>query len=109
MPGEEIYELYIDRSRPRRYRWRVSADYMASFCRNYSGIASTSTSGGEAGKFEGRCPRGRNRSAQSRQTGRRGPLWWRTATRSKALTEIDDKLAEDNAVGRIGPRLGETD
>jgi len=110
MPGEEIYELYIDSFTPETIPMARLADYTASFAELLGHREHVHFGRLETGKFEGLLPVWTNRSAQSRQNGSmRSAMGGGPQPARKALTEIDDKLAEDNAVGRILPRYGKAD
>src|SRR5664280_1922907 len=101
MPGEEVYELYIDAFTPETIPMARLADYMASFA-ELLGY-------GEHVHFGKPKPGSLRVAARVDEIARRkvdkrvdevryggGPQ-----PAQKALRDLDDKLAEDNAVGRI--------
>jgi hypothetical protein len=101
MPGEEVYELYIDAFTPETIPMARLADYMASFA-ELLGY-------GEHVHFGKLKPGSLSVAARVDEIARRkvdkrvdevryggGPQ-----PAQKALRDLDDKLAEDNAVGRI--------
>jgi len=101
MPGEQVYELYIDAFTPETIPMARLADYMASFA-ELLGY-------GEHVHFGKLKPGSLSVAARVDEIARRkvdkrvdevryggGPQ-----PAQKALRDLDDKLAEDNAVGRI--------
>ena len=101
MPGEEIYELYIDSFTPETIPMARLADYMANFAEllghrehvHFGRLKPGSLS--VAARVDEIAQRKVDKRVDEVRYGG-GPQPAR-----KALTEIDDKLAEDNAVGRI--------
>jgi hypothetical protein len=101
MPGEEVYELYIDSFTPETIPMARLADYMANFAEllgNCEHVHFGSLKPGSL-SLDARVDEIAQRKVDRRVDEVRyggGPQPAR-----KALREIDDKLAEDNAVGRI--------
>ena len=101
MPGEETYELYIDAFTPETISMARLAEYMASFAEllgyreqvHFEKLRQGSL--GIAAKAESVAQRKVDRRIDEVRYGQ-GPQAAR-----KAFEDIDDKLAEDNAVGRI--------
>ena len=101
MPGEEIYELYIDSFTPETIPMARLADYMASFAELLGHSEHVHFGKLKAGSLSvaARVDEIAERKVEKRVDEVRyggGPQPAR-----KAFREIDDKLAEDNAVGRI--------
>jgi hypothetical protein len=101
MPGEEVYELYIDFFTPETIPMARLAEYMASFADllghrehvHFGELKPGSLS--VAARVDEIAQRKVDKRVDEVRYGG-GPL-----PAQKALRDIDDKLAEDNALGRI--------
>ena len=101
MPGEEVYELYIDSFTPETIPMARLADYMASFAellghREHVHFGELKPGSLRVGARVDEIARRKvdKRVDEVRYGGGPQPAL-------KALRDLDDKLAEDNAVGRI--------
>jgi hypothetical protein len=102
MPGEESYELYIDAFTPQSIPMSRLAEYMASFAEllghkdhiHFSELKTGSLS--VAARVDEVARPKVNRRLEELRLG--GQV---ANSAKKALKDIDDKLAEDNAIGRL--------
>jgi hypothetical protein len=101
MPGEEVYELYVDSFTPETIPMARLADYMASFAellghREHVHFGELKPGSLRVGARVDEIARRKvdKRVDEVRYGGGPQPAL-------KALRDLDDKLAEDNAVGRI--------
>lgn len=101
MPGDEVYELYIDALTPSAIAMARLAEYMTDFAEILGHKEHIHFEGVKPGSLSLACRV--EPVAQNKVRRRIEELRYRTAPKSamKAYSSLDQRLAEDNAVGRI--------
>lgn len=104
MPGDEVYELYIDALTPATIPMARLSEYMADFAELLGHQEHVHFEGIKPGSLSIACRV--EPIAQNKVRRRIEEVRYRTAPKSamKAYCSMDQRLAEDNAVGRIVQR-----